>query len=130
MTDYLGEIHNFFTTRNLQLYPAKSAATLFTTYIEEVNLNLGVVVDGAQIPTIYQPINNPFTALPLKKRTNFEVNKILKAPTDSTKGIDRETFVATYNTIDWAVVNYAALVWSVSLSDTQYRIIQSCQNDA
>ena len=36
---YLSEIHNFFTSRNLSLSPAKSTATLFITWNKEVNTN-------------------------------------------------------------------------------------------
>ncbi|KAI8117189.1 hypothetical protein CVS40_10885 [Lucilia cuprina] len=57
-------------------------------------------------------------------------NKVLKALAGSTWGMDKETLLATYKTIGRSVVNYAAPVWSSSLSDTQWRNIQSCQNTA
>ncbi|XP_037825851.1 uncharacterized protein LOC119613856 [Lucilia sericata] len=136
---YLHEIHQFFTARNLQLSPAKSSTTLFTTWTKEVNLNLGIVVDGVQIPTVHHPkilgvtFDSLFTssahatAITHKLRSR---NKVLKALAGSTWGMDKETLLATYKTIGRSVVNYAAPVWSPSLSDTQWRNIQSCQNAA
>ncbi|XP_037811763.1 uncharacterized protein LOC119603706 [Lucilia sericata] len=136
---YLHEIHQFFTARNLQLSPAKSSTTLFTTWTKEVNLNLGIVVDGVQIPTVHHPkilgvtfdslFTSPAhaTAITHKLRSR---NKVLKALAGSTWGMDKETLLATYKTIGRSVVNYAAPVWSPSLSDTQWRNIQSCQNAA
>ncbi|XP_037823665.1 uncharacterized protein LOC119612022, partial [Lucilia sericata] len=136
---YLHEIHQFFTARNLQLSPAKSSTTLFTTWTKEVNLNLGIVVDGVQIPIVHHPkilgvtFDSLFTssahatAITHKLRSR---NKVLKALAGSTWGMDKETLLATFKTIDRSVINYAAPVWSPSLSDTQWRNIQSCQNAA
>ncbi|KAI8117588.1 hypothetical protein CVS40_10573 [Lucilia cuprina] len=52
---YLHEIHQFFTARYLQLLPAKSSTTLLTTWTKEVNLNIGIVVDGVLISTVHDP---------------------------------------------------------------------------
>ena len=118
---YLSEIHNFFTSRNLSLSPAKSTATLFTTWTKEVKTNLGIVVDGAQIPTVNHPkilgvtLDSLFTssahatAITHKLRSR---NKVLKALAGSTWGMDKETLLATYKTIG----RYAAPVCSPSLS--------------
>lgn len=136
---YLREITDFFTGRNLQLSPAKSSATLFTTWTKEVRLELNVAIDGVQIPTLNYPkilgvtFDSMFvssahaTAICNKMQSR---NKVLKSLAGSSWGMDKETLLTTYKTIGRSVVNYAAPVWSPRVSDTQWRKLQTCQNSA
>lgn len=47
-----------------------------------------------------------------------------------TRGWDNETLLANYKKIGRTVANYAAPVWSPSMSRTHWNKLQSCQNAA
>ena len=57
-------------------------------------------------------------------------NRILRALAGTSWGKDKETIVTTYKAIGRSVVNYAAPIWSPSLSDTQWSRLQSRQHNA
>ena len=51
--------------------------------------------------------------------------KVLKYLAGSTWGTDKETLLTTYKAIGRSVANYAAPVWSLNMSNTQWGNIQS-----
>ena len=57
-------------------------------------------------------------------------NNVLKALAVSTWGCDKETLLTTYQAIGRSILSYCCLVWTPSLSDTNWCRLQRAQNSA
>ena len=51
----LSTLDTWFKSRNLNISPSKSSATLFTTSSNEINIELGVEIAGESVPTVKKP---------------------------------------------------------------------------
>ncbi|XP_017471492.1 PREDICTED: uncharacterized protein LOC108362858 [Rhagoletis zephyria] len=130
ISDYLTDLANFFTAKSLTISAAKSTATLFTTWTNEVRLELDVYVNGNKIPTVNHPkilgvtFDSLFSFSAHASATCEKMrarNKVLKSLAGSTWGALKETLLTAYKAIGRSVANYAAPVWTAGTSDTQRR---------
>ena len=134
---YLEVVNNWFKDRNLYISPAKSSVTIFTTWSNEVNKELPIVIDGTKVPTVQNPkiLGLIFDPLLTFKAHAKEIrdkvmsrNNILKALAGSTWGKDKEVLLTTYSAINKSVFNYCAPVWTPTLCDTNWKTLQTAQN--
>jgi len=139
INEYLLVIKNFLDERKLALSPHKSTATIFTSWTREVNVQLDIQIGNSLIPTVKYPkilgvtLDNLFRFAKHATETCAKLstrNKVLRALTSTTWGKGKETIVATYKAIGRSIINYAAPIWSPELSDTQWRNLQTRQNNA
>jgi hypothetical protein len=102
-------------------------------------MEVSIKIDGNDVPTVQEPkilgvtFDPQFTfnkhAANLKKRLQGR-NKILKALAGSTWGKDKATLRATYKATGQSILNYCAPIWSPNLSDTNWKVLQTGQNEA
>ena len=139
LNTYLDKLNNWFLQRNLFISPSKSSATIFTTWSNEVGIELPIFIDGKKVPTIKNPTILGVTLDPtlsfkshltkIKSKVNSRTN-ILKALSGTTWGKDKEILVSTYKAVGQSVLNYCAPVWTPSLSKASWDELQPCQNAA
>ena len=55
LNSYLNVLDTWFKSRNLFISPSKSSATVFTTFSNEVSMELGVEIAGEKVPTVKKP---------------------------------------------------------------------------
>ena len=136
---YLHTPLEWFTANDLELSPGKSSATLLTTFSKEINRELKIKIDGCPVPTVKNPkiLGVIFDGLhSFKANTDSLVNKVkkrnnvLKAIGGTTWGKEKEILMSTYKATGRATLNYAAPVWTASLSETNWQKLQTCQNAA
>ena len=139
LNEYLSILDNWFKGRNLFISPAKSSATVFSTYSGDVSTVLNVKIDGEIVPSIKRPkflgvtYDNLFFfnhhAKDLRTRLNAK-NNILKALSGSTWGKEKETIVNTYKAIGQSLLNYCCPIFTPTLSDASWEKLQTAQNSA
>ena len=136
---YLDEVADWFANRDLQISPGKSMATLFTTFNNEMSIDLPIFIKGAKVPTVNQPtylgikFDNLITFRhhsELIKGRVQERNNILKALAGTSWGQDKETIVSTYKAISQSIINYGSPIFTPNLKDTNWNEIQVAQNNA
>ena len=124
---YLQTLHEWFTANDLELSQGKSSATIFTTFSNEVSRELKIEIAGSPVPTEKNPkiLGVVFDGLhSFKAYTDKLVNKVkkrnnvLKALGGTTWGKDKEILMSTYKATGRATLNYAAPVWTASLSES------------
>ena len=139
LNSYLDTLNSWFKNRNLFISPAKSSATLFTTFSGEVSEELGVEIAGEKVPTVKKPkilgvtFDNllSFNQHTKNLKTSIQSrNNILKALTGTTWGKDKETIVNTYKATGQSLLNYCCPIWTPALSDTSWDQLQIAQNTA
>ena len=136
---YLDTLDNWFKSRNLFISPAKSSATLFTTYTNEMSVDLPIDIGGERVPTVTKPKFLGITfdsmmsfrhhAANLKTKIQSKTN-VLKALSGTTWGKDKETLLTTYKSIGKSQLNYACPVWTPNLCQTAWEGLQIAQNTA
>ena len=119
--------------------PAKSTATLFTTFSNELGKPLPIEVGGAQVPTVRHPkflgvtfdglLNFGEHARQLRTRMQAR-NNVLKALAGQAWGLTTELMTATYKTIERSLASYCAPTWTPNLSATNWQMLQTQQNAA
>lgn len=121
-----------FTARNLSSSPAKTAARLITAWTSRVK-NQKVTFDSAEIQTVNYPkiLSAILDASGYVKRASHSYlqqdemqEQGHKVVVGSTCGMDKETFLATYE----AIGRYAFPLWSTIVIDLQWKIIYASQN--
>ena len=127
LNTYLDTLNTWFWEKNLFISPAKSSATLFTTFSNELSTQLPIFIESKQVPTEKKPkpqgvsFDGLFTlkhhAIQMKEKL-LKTNNVLKALAGSTWGKDKKTILITYKAINQSVLNYCSPVWTPSLSDT------------
>ena len=136
---YLATLDDWFCERNLFISPAKSTATVFTTWGNECSAELDIKINGVTVPTVKHPkflgivFDNLHTfnqhASYLKSRVQSR-NNILKSLAGTTWGKDKETLLTTYKAIGQSVINYSCPIWTPNLKQTNWDSIQVAQNSA
>ena len=136
---YLDEVADWFANRDLQISPGKSMATLFTTFGNEMSIDLPIYIKGDKVPTVNQPtylgikFDNLITFRhhsELIKGRVQERNNILKALAGTSWGQDKETIVSTYKAISQSIINYGSPIFTPNMKDTNWNEIQVAQNNA
>ena len=119
--------------------PEKSTVTLFTPEPAQANLHPQVKLHEQVVPLEKQPklLGVTFdTMFRFSKHIEIAVNRgktrnnILKALAGSTWGQDQETLVSTYKSICRSVLEYGVQIWSPIISETNWKKLQTCQNQA
>ena len=136
---YLNILDDWFKSRNLFISPAKSTATLFTTFSNEVSVDLDIKIKETTVPTVKQPkflgvtYDNLFTfrhhAKEVKKKLTSK-NNVLKALAGTTWGKEKETISNTYKALGQSLLNYACPIWTPTLCDSKWDSLQAAQNTA
>ena len=136
---YLSILENWFKERCLIISPSKSTATLFSTFGNEMNLELPIHINGDKIPTVKKPkilgvtLDTTFSfkhhADNLKQKMSTK-NNILKALAGSTWGQEKETILTSYKAIGLSNANYCASIWTPNLKQTNWNNLQTAQNSA
>ena len=139
LNEYLTDLKQWFLHRNLQISAPKSSATLFTTFSNEMSLDLPIYIDGDKIPTVNHPkilgvtldpqLNFNTHAKLLKNKINSK-NNMLKALAGSSWGKDKKTLQITYKATGQSLLNYCAPIWTPTLSETNWKELQTSQNQA
>ncbi len=136
---YLATLDSWFKGRNLNISPSKSSATLFTTCSNEINIKLDVKIAGERVPTVKKPkiLGVTFDGLlsfkehtHKMKNTIQSKNNVLKALAGTNWGKEKEVIVNTYKAIGQSTLNYCAPIWTPTLSDTNWNLLQAAQNTA
>ena len=137
LNPYLDTLNTWFKQRNLFISPAKSSATVFTTWSNECSIDLPIFIDGVKVPTVKDPKILGVTLDPLltfrthaqniKKKLTSR-NNVLKALAGSTWGMEKEVLLTTYKAISKPLINYCAPIWTPTLCDSQWQELQACQN--
>lgn len=139
INSYLDVLHDWFESRNLQLSPGKSSATLFTTWPNEKKEVLPIKIKGNTIPTTTTPTFLGVTYDSLMKfnhhatklRTRLqERNNILKALSGTSWGKEKEVIITTYQALGQSLLNYACPIWTPNLAKCHWDNLQACQNTA
>ena len=139
INEYLETLYNWFKNRNLEISPNKSTATVFTTFNQEMKLELPIFIQGTQVPTVQKPkilgvyFDNLFKfghhADQIKTKVHSR-NNILKALCGTTWGKEKETILSTYKAISQSVLNYCSPIWGPNLCDSKWEELQRQQNAA
>ena len=139
MIPYLDQLANWFQSRRLEISPEKSTATVFTTFSNEVSTILPITIQGKDVPTDKHPkilgvtfdgmLNFGQHAINTKTKVSKR-NNVLKCLAGTNWGKSKETLVNTYKAIGRSVMNYAAPVWTPSLSKTNWEELETAQTAA
>ena len=139
LNGYLDTLDTWFSAMNLQISAAKSMATIFTTFSNEAGMELPIHIKGKKVPTWKDPkilgvtldpmMTFKYHAKNLKEKISSR-NNILKALAGSSWGKEKEILLTTYKAISGSVLNYAAPIWTPTLSDTNWNELQTTQNAA
>ena len=134
---YLEEVNEWFKGRNLQISASKSSATLFTTFSNEMSLELPIYIDGEKVPTINDP---KILGVTLDPQLSFKThtkdlkskiskrNNVLRALSGSSWGKDKETLVTTFKATSQSLLNYCCPIFTPTLSDSNWNELQIAQN--
>ena len=136
---YLDTLDNWFKERNLFISPAKSTATVFTTWSNENKKKLNISINGISVPSVQQPkflgvtFDNLLTfkhhATNVKSRVKSR-NNILKSLSGTTWGLEKETLLTTFKAIGQSVIDYCSPIWAPNLADINWNHLQVAQNEA
>ena len=136
---YLDQLTNWFKERSLEISAEKSMATVFTTFSNESGRTLPITIKGKTVPTVKHPKILGVTfdtmhnfgqhAATIKSKVSKR-NNVLKCLAGTKWGKSKEIIVNTYKAIGRSVINYAAPVWTPSLSKTNWDRLETTQNAA
>ena len=139
MNPYLNQLADWFQSRRLEISAEKSTATVFTTFSNEVSEELPININGQQVPTVRHPkilgvtfdgmLNFGEHTRNTKKKVS-QRNNVLKCIAGTTWGKSKEVIANTYKAIGRSVINYAASVWTPSLSKSNWQELENAQNGA
>ena len=139
LNEYLPQVEEFFSDRNLLVSAEKSTVTLFTPQTAQASLHPAVFVNGTQLP-----LNKTPKILGVVHDTMYtfshhckyvadrarQRNNVLKAMAGATWGQDKETLQMTYRAIGKPLIEYAAPAWSPTIGDTSLKKLQVVENEA
>ena len=136
---YLNQLADWFKERSLEISAEKSTATVFVNFSNECAEILPITIKGKTVPTVKHPkilgvtfdnMNNFGKHAANTKQKMSQRTNVLKCLAGTTWGKSKEIIVNTYKAIGRSVVNYAAPVWTPSLSDTNWKELNVAQNAA
>ena len=135
---YLNTLNNWFIERNLHISPAKSSATVFTTFSNEISIQLPIYINNTLVPTekhpkilgvTLDPLLNFGQHVKLTKDKVTKKNSVLKSLAGTSWGTSKETLLTTFKAISKSVLSYCSPIWSPSLSNTNWNELQIAQNN-
>ena len=139
MEPYLKKLNIWLKGRFLKLSAEKSIATIFTTWSKEVKFDPKLEIDGMPIPTktkskiLGVTLDSMLTYgehTKITKEKSQKRNNILRKIAGNDWGCTKETLGVTYKAIGKSVINYGAPIWAPTLSDTNWKHLQTQQNNA
>ena len=139
INEYVPTLTAFLEERNLQVSAEKSTVTLFTPARAEAKHVPEVKVQGQPVKLDKTPkllgvkFDTMYTFTPHINDTISKAKKrlnILKSLAGSTWGQDKDTILVTYKSICRSVLEYAAPIWSPSISETNWVHLQAVQSKA
>ena len=135
INNYLEEITAYLKDNSL----LQSSVTLLTPDTHQAKIHPSIVIENSHLPLVKYPrILGVYLdpSLSFNKHNQYVAervsgrNNILKALASTSWGQQKETLLMTYKAVGRSIINYAALVWSPNLHDTNYRKIQYTENEA
>ena len=132
LTDYLHE-------RGLIVSPEKSSVTLFTPDTHQARMRPDIKLGGVDVPLERNPKllgvvhDTMYTFTEHVSRTVSKAKKkvnVLKALAGTTWGQQKEPLVHAYKAVCRSTLEYGAPIWSNTISDTNWRKLQTVQNEA
>ena len=139
INSYLEEITAYLNDNSLLISAPKSTVTLFSPDPHQARTHPRIHIGDSGLPLVQCPkILGVYldTSLSFNKHSGYVAervssrNNILKALVGTSGGQQTETLLITYKAVRRAIINYAALVWSTNLRDTNYKNFQYTQNEA
>ena len=139
LNQYLDTLNQWYKNRNLTISAPKSSATIFSTWSNEIGMELPIFIDGTRVPTTKEPKILGVTLDPTLsfkyhvKNTRDKLNKknnVLKALAGSSWGKEKEVLTTTYKAIGRSLLTYGAPIWTPGLSQTHWQTLQAGQNAA
>ena len=139
MEPYLKKLNVWLKGRFLKLSAEKSIATIFTTWSKEVKFDPKLEIDGMPIPTktkskiLGVTLDSMLTYgehTKITKEKSQKRNSILRKNAGNDWRCTKETLGVTYKAIGKSVINYGAPIWAPTLSDTNWKHLQTQQNNA
>ena len=136
---YLEEIIAYLKVNSLLISALMSTVTLFSPDPHQAKTHPRILIEDSQLPLAQCPkLLGVYidTSLSFNKHSGYVAervssrNNILKPLAGTSWGQQKETLLMTYKAVGRSNINYAALVWSTNLRDTNYRNIQYTQNEA
>ena len=136
---YMETVYHFLTERQLLISPEKSTTTLFSPDPAETHHQPAIKINNKIIRLDRNP---KFLGITFATKHNFSQHtknmiskcknklNILKALAGSSWGQSKETIIATYKTAIRSTMEYAAPIWTPSISETDWGKLQSIQNKA
>ena len=139
LNEYLPRLVDFMKDKNLTLFAPKSSSTLFTASGVEMKSQLDINIRRVSIPHGSTPkilgkvldISLKFAKVSKKYPKKLRGrNRILRTLAGTTWGKSKDTIATRYKTFGRSIIDYVAPVWTAGLSDTQWRNIQTGQENA
>ena len=139
ITEYAKEISAFLAERELLVSPEKSTVTLFTPDTKQYQIHPNVKLNDLLVPLSNTPklLGVTFDTMltftsHVKKAVDSTKTKIniMKSLAGSTWGQDKDTLILTYKSIGRSVLEYGAPIWSPVISDSNWKKVQTTQNQA
>ena len=136
---YMETVYHFLTERQLLISPEKSTTTLFSPDPAETHHQPAIKINNKIIRLDRNP---KFLGITFATKHNFSQHtkntiskcknklNILTALAGSSWGQSKETIIATYKTAIRSTMEYAAPIWTPSISETDWGKLQSIQNKA
>ena len=139
MNSYLAKLHQWLCSRNLSLSAEKSTTSVLTTWSAEQKHVPNVHVNGKQLPKESHPkilgvtLDSQLTFNEHTRKVCEKVqnrNNVLRKIAGTTWGCSKETLNTTFKAIGRSVINYAAPIWTPTISQTNLKKIQMKKNAA
>ena len=133
INNYLEEITAYLKDNSLLISVQKSSVTLLTPDTHQAMIHPSIFIEDSHLPLVICPrilgvYLDPSSSF--HKRNQYVAervsgrNNILKALAGTSRGQQKETLLMTYKAVGRSIINYAALVCSPNLHDTNYIKIQ------
>ena len=138
LNSYLESLNDWLTDRKLILSLPKSSTTVFTTWSREMSVKPDVKINNITL----EVENTKILGVTLDSQLNFgkhaskfcekvqQRNNILKKLAGTNCGCEKETLNITYKSIGLSILNYAAPIWTPTLSNTNWQKLQTKRNAA
>ena len=139
INEYLAILSEYLESKQLIISVNKCSAMLFSTWNREWKKDLHIVMNGTKIPETdnltllgvhldhsltFGEHANKINAAALKK------NNALKLIANHKNGLKRKEATVIYKAITKSTLNYAAAAWAPNLSETNWKRLETRQNDA
>jgi len=136
---YLNTLHNWCTTKQTNLAPAKSTVTLMTNWTAEHGHIPQLTINNIPLTHTHTPkiLGVTYdTSMSFKQHTTNIKNKLtprlnaLRSLSNTTFGHDKETTTTVYKQYIRSVMEYASPAWAPNLTATHHNTLQTVQNRA